>query len=232
MVSPTIRIEAMNKSAAWFFLAAIFLSGCKNAIHRTETEIHLASYPPGTTVTHSEQVIENLSVHTPKIDSSTPRFPTNGDPAIEQGSTQNKPKQGRAIPVETETGKKGADTVVPLGDRADRAQKDAVRSAICQDAKRPVDAETRSCTAVPIKKAARTAEKKGKDEGYHVNQAGEPLFSNQALQQMLSREAWYCIASICGALFTYILSPLTLDLIRKRLGLLPPTQIEKTRAKA
>lgn len=211
----------MNKPAAWLLSVAMFLSGCRNIPHRTETETHSASYSPGTIFRYPVQGIEKLTTHSPKVDSSNTRFSSESATAIRQDLTRDNPKGAPAMSADSKTGKKtGTAASAVVG--ADGGTKTAASNSVFQVGGRSVDAETSPRSELPSRKAARIEEKNVADNGDHRNKTGNTVVSDRAPQQFLSREVWYGIASICGAIFTCILSPLTLDLIRKRLGLNAP----------
>jgi hypothetical protein len=208
----------MNKSVACFLLGATLLSGCRSFSHRTEGEVHVASYWPGTTVTVPGHGMQRLATNSALVEPPNTSIPSDRHPAIQQDSTKGHPNVANATPTDsvtsTERGTNGPALV-----RADRGTKNTPASAICQAAVRPADADSPSRSVVPTPKTASIAGMQVPDKGTNVTQAVETLTPDRTSQQNLSGTVWYYIASLGGALFTCILSPLTLDLIRKRLGL-------------
>lgn len=219
----------MNKYAAWFILAATCLSGCRNVTHRAE-EAHFDSSSQGATVTVQEPTTEGLTACT--VDPAKSEFATASDPATEQASTQANLKEEQAKAAEPERAK-GADTVVAEATKADNVATDTHCNAGRQAAEAVAEVETRShslvqtkadsgqapvCCPVPTQDAARTGEKNVEDKASNIYQAGRTAIPDQAPQQSLSREVWYCIVSIWGAMFTYILSPLAVEFVRQRMG--------------
>lgn len=219
---PTIRIETMNKPAAWLLSVAMFLSGCKNVPLRTETETHSTSYSPGTIARYPEKGIEKLTTQSPRVDSSNTRFSSESDTAIRQDLTRDNPKDAPAMSADFKTEKKTGTGALAVVSADGGGTQTAGSNSIFRVGGRSVDAETPPRSGLPSRKAARIEEKNVEDKGDNLNKTGNTVISDQAPEQVFSREVWYCIASICGAIFTCILSPLTLDLIRKRFGLNAP----------
>jgi hypothetical protein len=209
----------MSKSAAWFLVSAIFLSGCKNFARRTEADAHVASSSRPVVVTDPNQPIGALTTHTPEVDSSNTEDPTASAPSSEQAFPRGTLRQSQAS-----LGNSGAGTGPHIVERvvvgADGAQEPTTRSATCRTANKPADPEISPGSAVPIRNAVCIAETKATDRGNTVRRGVEVPASTQAPPQSWPTTVWYYIASISGALFTCILSPIALDLIRKRLGLI------------
>lgn len=205
----------MDKYAACIFLAATCLSGCGHVAQKTG-DAHFDSYLQCATGTFQEPPTEEATHCTLDVDPAKSEFATARNPVTEQASTHANQKKEQREPVESETSKESR-TVVAEVESADDTARDPQRHAAIGQV--PETVESHSPLVVPMQQASSTEEKQVEDKANNVHQAGWTPNPEQGSQHSFSREVWYCIASIWGAMFTYILSPLALDFIRQRMGL-------------
>jgi hypothetical protein len=201
------RSESM-KRATCLILALACTSGCKNIAQM----IRPPQSPPAT-VTEPPLV---------KLSEARPEDSPANDGRKVDASVHAKPQEANAKPVENQ-GRAGSVVADQSGATAGRLRKDT----FCNAGPRPEatrnnlaksnSKETSQAMRLADKPTAKPGLHKTEDQRSVADAAGSLSNSDQA-SQGLSKEAWYGIGTICGALFTSILAPLLVDFIRHCIG--------------
>ena len=207
----------MFKYATSLFLASICSVGCRNVGPKLGTEAHLALSSQSAMATVPNQSVANATGSTPQVDSTKKSFveARNADKCHasvgSQGNASN-PQQ-----AESSKGKRAFGTVLVA------VALDALRDAFCnasrQVARTVVEAEENvSRSVVAIVRTTTISVKRVEAKpilGHQYRTASNP---DQSPEDNSAKKVWYCVASIGGALFTCILAPLVVELIKLRVG--------------
>lgn len=198
----------MKQLTTWMFLAATLISGCKNSTLLTRKETLPVSFPRVAALTVPEQ-----SVPRAKLGFA----PEKND--IETGNEANE----RHFPTKLELNNGPAKP--PAQDEV-KKQKQKLCEAI-----RPVDSSNHGIERKPggarievstndkqvprIAKTPLPIEKQVVAKDSRATQPELPAVSNHT---MSPESVWYIIAPLGGAIFTGLLGPILVDLIRIRMG--------------
>jgi hypothetical protein len=194
------------KRTICLILALACTSGCKNIAQM----IHSPQSPPPL----SEPPIVKLNEA--RIEDN----PTNDAQKVD-ASLHAKPQEGKPRPVECQPQTGGA-AATQLPAPTNRLRKDS----FCNATPRPewagsglakADAKVTSQVIKAADKPAAKPDARTTEDNPSIGESTGSSSSDWSTQG-LSKEAWYGIGTICGALFTSILAPLLVDFIKHCIG--------------
>jgi hypothetical protein len=196
------------KRATCLILALACTSGCRNIaqmIRSPQSPPAAVAEPPLVKLSEARPE-DSLTNDGKKVDASLHAKPQENAKPVEN--------QGRAGSVVADqsraaTGRVRKDTFCNAGPRPEAPRNNLAKS---NNGK-----ETSQAIRLAEKPAAKPGARKTEDQRSVADAAGSLSNSDQA-SQGLSKEAWYGIGTICGALFTSILAPLLVDFIRHCVG--------------
>ena len=207
----------MRKSRAWFCVAATCTLGCSNLAHRIQAPLLPASQSGA--VTSLKPALAKVTVSTPDFDPVPRRFAKGHDAHIVP-----LPKQAtlivESIPAVSKNGIGQVDVAAVSGPAAKDAFENAFGESVRQAVRAAVDVESsvfESLNATVL--AATVLVKELEEKEFVAHQQGGAPHSGRALQPEVSKKLWYGLAWIGGAVFTTILAPLVVELIKHRIGI-------------
>jgi hypothetical protein len=205
----------MNKYAAWLCFTASCTLGCRNVALRTEMAPYLSPSAQPVKATSLKPDIAKLTGNATELDPA--KQAKEQDAEVEHAPTMGVLKQIRITPNPSQKDKGEVAASVERG--SEHTLDHAFCNGIHDVVRAVVDIERMAAdSAVATLLAAAVLVKEVKETGPLAQRLRGKPDSDHAPYPDLSKKVWYCIAWTGGAIFTCILAPLIVDLIKLRTG--------------
>jgi hypothetical protein len=220
----------MKKYAACLYFTAACTLGCRNLAQRTGPEAHACLSSQAVSATSLKPALAKLTVNIPETDPAKGSSAKAQNTETEHALTKTTLKAIETTPAALQKDRGTVAVAGVLGPTSKDALEDALCNGVRRAVRAAVDVEIVVSHSVAASFLAATIFMKDVEEKqWFAHQQVRNPHSDQALQPDVAKKVWYCLVWIGGAVFTSILAPLIVELIKLRLGFADPSPTQTGR---
>ena len=209
----------MNKYAAWLCFTASCTLGCRNVAQRTEMAPYLSPSAQPVKAISLKPVIAKLTGNAAEMDPAKQSLAKPVDAEVEHAPITGMLKKTPTTPNPAQKDERKVAIAGVVEPSSEHTVDQAFYNGVHHVLRAVLQVErTASDSAVASFLAAAVLVKKIKENGVRAQKLQGKPNSDHALPPGVSKKVWYCIAWTGGAIFTSILAPLIVDLIKLRTG--------------